>query len=259
MARRRSIDPDFFTDPDILEMEEGCRLFYIATWTIAEDSGVIPLSTSTLAFRSGITETHVAKYLKHLIATGKIVVFDDEKRFGWVKNFQKYQKIDKPSAPRLPLPRWIRYQKSRTNRLEKVYVLVPKEYGTSTGGVLYESPPSPPEDKISKDKISKGKLREEKATYAENPTQNVTLTEKEYQTLIEKHGLPLTNAFIQKLNNHKASKGVKYKSDYHAILNWVIDAVSKGNGQAPKGKHQQQIDNALALVALEEERERMQQ
>jgi phage replication O-like protein O len=54
---------------------------------------------------------------------------------------------------------------------------------------------------------------------------SVYLKEEEYQTLLGQHGQETTNALISKLNNHKMSKGTTYKSDYHAILNWVIDAV----------------------------------
>jgi hypothetical protein len=62
----------------------------------------------------------------------------------------------------------------------------------------------------------------------------VTLTEKEHQSLIAKHGQVLTDRCIETLNNHKGATGKEYKSDYHAILKWVVDATTKPtNGQAP--------------------------
>lgn len=61
----------------------------------------------------------------------------------------------------------------------------------------------------------------------------VNLTEDEHTKLIKNFGKPYTEKAIELLNNYKASNGKKYKSDYHAILSWVMDKV-KGNGTAPK-------------------------
>jgi hypothetical protein len=53
----------------------------------------------------------------------------------------------------------------------------------------------------------------------------VQLKESEYNKLIEEHGKPLTDKMIQVLDNYKGANGKKYKSDYRAILNWVVDKV----------------------------------
>lgn len=69
----------------------------------------------------------------------------------------------------------------------------------------------------------------------------VYLLEKEYQKLIDEYGLEFTEKCIDKLDRYKGANGKKYKSDYKAILNWVVDAVKKGsnNGtyknQTPRG------------------------
>jgi hypothetical protein len=57
----------------------------------------------------------------------------------------------------------------------------------------------------------------------------VSLLPSEYQKLILQHGQDLTDKFILKLNNYKGANGKKYKSDYLAILNWVVDEVKKEN------------------------------
>lgn len=48
----------------------------------------------------------------------------------------------------------------------------------------------------------------------------VYLTEEEHQKLIERLGDKDTRAYIERLNNYLGSKGKKYKSHYHTILNW---------------------------------------
>jgi len=83
----------------------------------------------------------------------------------------------------------------------------------------------------------------EKKTLKTSFAEFVTLTEKQHETLVEQHGEESTKAFIEKLNDHKGAKGVKYKSDYHAIRKWVVDAVGK-NGSKPETN----TDRALALV-----------
>lgn len=50
----------------------------------------------------------------------------------------------------------------------------------------------------------------------------VSLTNDEYSTLIEKIGEPGTIRCIEILDNYKGANGKNYKSDYRAILNWVI-------------------------------------
>jgi len=53
----------------------------------------------------------------------------------------------------------------------------------------------------------------------------VSLTESEYQKLFNEHGKYWAGKMIEILNNYKASSGKKYKSDYHAILSWVVTKV----------------------------------
>ena len=50
----------------------------------------------------------------------------------------------------------------------------------------------------------------------------VYLSETEHAKLVDALGSKKLNACIEILNNYKMSNGKQYKSDYHAILNWVI-------------------------------------
>jgi hypothetical protein len=49
----------------------------------------------------------------------------------------------------------------------------------------------------------------------------VYLTDNEHKKLLEKFGEAETAARIERLNNYIGSKGVRYKSHYHTILNWA--------------------------------------
>ena len=73
------------------------------------------------------------------------------------------------------------------------------------------------------------KEKKKKKQYAEN----VFLTEDEYAKLLERlnGNTSAVSWCIEKLDNSKGAKGYKYKSDYRAILNWVIDDYVKKNGK----------------------------
>jgi DNA-binding MarR family transcriptional regulator len=58
----------------------------------------------------------------------------------------------------------------------------------------------------------------------------VLLTDQEYQKLIEKFGQEAADKKIEALNNGIGAKGYRYKSHYHAILNWD----SRNNGRKSK-------------------------
>jgi len=66
-----------------------------------------------------------------------------------------------------------------------------------------------------------------KATAKNLYAENVSMTENEYQKLVEAHGQDKTSWMIQKLNEYKGANGKKYKSDYLAILNWVVEKAEK--------------------------------
>ena len=82
--------------------------------------------------------------------------------------------------------------------------------------------PTPPQIKLSKIKLSKDKIKV-KSSFGEF----VTLTEDEHQKLIAKFGNDKTEKMIDVLDNAKGAKGYTYKSDYRAILSWVVDKVEK--------------------------------
>ena len=55
----------------------------------------------------------------------------------------------------------------------------------------------------------------------------VTMTNDEYEKLVVAHGKEFVDQCIEKLDNYKGSSGKKYKSDYRAILSWVLSEVKK--------------------------------
>lgn len=79
------------------------------------------------------------------------------------------------------------------------------------------------EIKDNRKKGSKGKKEEEKIHFAEF----VSMTNAEYEKLISTYGKEFADQCIYTLDNYKGSKGKTYKSDYRAILSWVVEKVEQ--------------------------------
>lgn len=90
--------------------------------------------------------------------------------------------------------------------------------------------------------IIKKENKKEKNKYSEY----VYMTEEEYNKLINKYGEYFTKLCIEKLDNYKGSNGKKYKDDYRAILNWVVDEVKSKEKTLTNSEKQNRILEALA-------------
>ena len=127
---------------------------------------------------------------------------------------------------------WYKLQRTRKNNAERMRRVRSEEKqasGPKTPTAEPEAPgPQPtPEDELpSSDepvaaKKKKAKDGPEKKKYAEF----VKMTEPEYDKLVSQFGETFTLACIEELDNYKGAKGRTYKSDYRAILSWVVDRV----------------------------------
>ena len=79
-------------------------------------------------------------------------------------------------------------------------------------------------NKDNRKRGSKGKKEEEKIHFAEF----VSMTNAEFEKLVSTYGKDFADQCIKKLDNYKGSSGKDYKSDYRAILSWVVEEIKKG-------------------------------
>ena len=76
--------------------------------------------------------------------------------------------------------------------------------------------------KISEDKISKGKIKEEEGTSAKQKFLDfVFLSDDEHKKLLLRDGDKNINKLIDSLNRYIGSSGKKYKSHYYTLLNFA--------------------------------------
>lgn len=66
------------------------------------------------------------------------------------------------------------------------------------------------------------KFKQKKQQKLNYNSESVLLSKEEYEKLIKNYGVEDTKKMIEILDNYKLSSGKKYKSDYRAILNWVV-------------------------------------
>lgn len=125
-----------------------------------------------------------------------------------------------------------------TNRFS-VITLVNYDFYQSGGSYLTRPRTQARHKPDSTPTTNNNEKNEKKKEYA----QFVTMTEAEHQKLIDKYGEAFTARCIEELNNYKGANGKKYKSDYHAILKWVVERVQE---RQPQQKQTKPIDPAMA-------------
>jgi hypothetical protein len=79
--------------------------------------------------------------------------------------------------------------------------------------------PTTSQQQANTNKNDKNYKNDKKNIYAEN----VSMTTEQYKKLVAEHGEAATKKMIEILDNYKGANGKKYKDDYRAILNWVVD------------------------------------
>ena len=105
MARKRMIDPEFWSDEDIGKWSLAARLFYIGLWNFADDKGRFKahpnlLNSQIFPYDSDINIEKLKKELNNKIQWYEI----EGCQYGYIHNFLTYQKIDHPSDSQLPPP-----------------------------------------------------------------------------------------------------------------------------------------------------------
>lgn len=226
----RYIDTAIWTDPWFEELTPDGKLIFIYSWSNdhMNAAGCTSISPKRIGLEVGITEPKVKQALETLHP--KVIYFEDFNILWAVKFLSKQTKAE---------TFLIKVGKDLEKMPDSVAATVYAAYDNLS---IPYTPCAEVIDNLTvlyctnTDNSFKRNELKEKLTFAEN----VKMTQKEYDTLVADHGERKTKAFINKLNNHKSSNGKKYKSDYHAILNWVIEAVGAGNGSTPSRNIEQE-------------------
>ena len=110
MARIRSIHPQLWTDEAFVSLSVVARLFMIGLWSEADDYGLFEWKPVTLKMRLAPADNLDAPAIMGELSDAKFIIqFErDGKPYGVVKNFRKWQRPQKPSAPIIAIDDWIK-------------------------------------------------------------------------------------------------------------------------------------------------------
>lgn len=98
------IDPEFWLDEDLARLSAHARLLFIGTWNICDDNyATFPNKIGWLKYQVFPYETvNIPALLNELSRSGHIIRFvgKDGNDYWYIKNFFKYQIINRPSKPK---------------------------------------------------------------------------------------------------------------------------------------------------------------
>lgn len=105
MARIRSIHPEQWTDPEFVSCSPLARILAIGLRNEADDSGIFEWNPIKLKMRVLPADNcDVDALLTELVSTGQIMAYTaDERRYGLIRSFQRFQRPKEPSF-KYPLP-----------------------------------------------------------------------------------------------------------------------------------------------------------
>lgn len=105
MARKRIIDPEFWSDEEIGKWSFQARLFYIGLWNFADDEGRFKADSRLLKAQIFPYDARISLERLKKELESKIIWYEvNGSQFGFIKNFLKYQRIDRPTKSILPAP-----------------------------------------------------------------------------------------------------------------------------------------------------------
>ena len=215
MAERRMFAKTIIDSDAFLDMPTTTRLLYYDLSMRADDDGFIN-SPKKIQRMIGASDDD----LKVLIAKKFIIPF--ESGVVVIKHWKIHNYIQKD-----------RYKPTvYKDEMAKLEIKENNAYSFETNciqnGYTLDTQVRLSKDSIGKDSInivssSPEMVKEFKKNYAEF----VSMTKEEYKKLVDKYGKEFTDKCIEVLDNYKGSSGKKYKSDYRAILTWVVGTVNE--------------------------------
>ena len=111
MARNRMIKPEFWEDEKIGSLSSNAKLLFLACLNFADDEGLIRWNTHYLAavafMYDEIAQDSIKDYMAELEQARLIYTYkttDKKTTIGWIINFHKHQRIDKPQPSKFPPP-----------------------------------------------------------------------------------------------------------------------------------------------------------
>lgn len=113
MARIRTIKPSFWEDEIVGLLSREARLLFIASWTVADDEGLLRwtpeyLKSATFAYDPDVPARKVERLMGEVVENGLVFAYQSgrppRQQLGYVVNFRRHQRINRPQPSSLPPP-----------------------------------------------------------------------------------------------------------------------------------------------------------
>jgi len=232
MARRRMIDPNFWQSQDVSRLEPMARMLLIGMISNADDYGKNICDPVFLRSRifpyDDIAITDIKNWIEQIVEHIGVDVYEiDGSTYYIFSHWDKWQRVDKPQFSPIPYPETVENADKGHSKNDSK-----NDSENDSRPIIDSDSDSDSDSDYTLNAKSITTPRAKKTQYAEF----VSMTNDEYEKLVATHGLQKTQHMIEILDNYKGSSGKKYKSDYRAILSWVIDRVDKDKPRgSPKG------------------------
>ena len=250
MARARNIKPGFFVNERLADCSMAARLLFIGLWTVADRKGRLKdiprrIGAEIFPYEDIDCETLLAE----LASSGFIVRYEVEgKRYIAIVSFLRHQaphRNEKESEIPPYIPETLAQpvdnfeggnvvtkgdasetlEASCGKGLAKEKKKVEKRPEVAQG---YYGKINDERGKMKED-VMNVRLKEPKSSAASRASPKKTryaeyvyFTEAEFKTLCTRYGDDVVARFIEILNSYKGANGKEYKSDYFAVLTWVV-------------------------------------
>jgi hypothetical protein len=153
MARKRTIDPDLWTDAKVTQLSVPARLLYIGLISIADDEGRFEWNAVQIRNRvlpDGASAADIGAWLAEIEAQELVGVYAvDGKSYGYHPAWHRHQSTSKPNESKFPDPpgtsrRYVRNGRDVIDMRKNAKSL--SSNSGSTPGVVQEYSGSPPGD-----------------------------------------------------------------------------------------------------------------
>ena len=221
MAERRMFAKTIVDSDAFLDMPVTARLLYYDLSMRADDDGFIN-SPKKIQRMIGASDDD----LKVLIAKKFIIPF--ESGVVVIKHWRIHNYIQKD-----------RYKPTvYKEEMAKLEIKDNNSYSLETNciqnGYSLDTQVRLGKDSIGKDSINIPSTPSKPEKEVIKMAEFVSMTQEELDKLVDKYGKDFTDKCIEVLDNYKGSSGKKYKSDYRAILTWVVGKVNESKQKEKK-------------------------
>lgn len=117
---------------------------------------------------------------------------------------------------------------------------------------VQETLPAPATETPPVEEKAKKKPKKESVKHKYGMAKTVLLSDEEYEKLGQRVGIEHVPELIDILDGYKEARGMTYKSDYRAILNWVIDKYKEKQQKQYGRQAQKQADTNRRIVGYAE-------